>query len=181
MMQVKDVNDAVLYESAKSTTILQVVEEAVCAGANLAGADLDGAYLAGANLARANLAGANLARAYLAGANLARANLDGANLARAYLAGATYGDNVPCTRPPLQILGSRYAVLIFDSHIKIGCELHSIDEWRAYGQRQIEAMDGDDAWTWWLQYRDTILAMADARRYRHQEMEGRGNDPDQKP
>jgi hypothetical protein len=61
----------------------QMVEEAVKAGANLAGANLVGAHLARANLAGANLAGANLA-----GANLVYANLAGANLVYANLAGA---------------------------------------------------------------------------------------------
>ena len=195
MIQIKNRDRAVLYASATAATLRDAVEEAVEKNiflyrASLDGACLDGANLNGASLDRARLNGANLDGASLncaslncASLNCARldgASLNCASLNCARLDGATYGDNVPCTQAPLQLLGSRYDVLVLDRHVKIGCEIHATEEWRAYGQRQIEAMDGDDAWTWWQQYRDTILAMADARRYRLLEMEGRENDPDQR-
>jgi len=56
--------------------------------ANLTGADLDGADLTRADLTGANLTGANLTGANLYGANLTRAYLDGADLTRANLDGA---------------------------------------------------------------------------------------------
>jgi len=164
------------------------------ADANLAGANLADAYLARANLARANLAGAYLAGAYLAdayladaylaranldGANLADANLAGANLAGAYLAGAylagaKIGDDITITRPPLQILGLSYPVLIFDNHIKIGCELHSIAEWQAFDNERIARMDGTRARRFWDRHKTAILCLAasDARGVDTAEVEG---------
>ena len=138
------------------TTLNQAVQKhdnlasANLAGAYLAGANLASAYLAGANLARANLAGANLASANLAGANLASANLTGANLASANLtganlAGATYGDGIPMTKPPLQLNGLRWPVLILDKHMKIGCELHTIIDWFSFDDARIAAMDDGHA------------------------------------
>ncbi|MCK9569288.1 pentapeptide repeat-containing protein [Candidatus Pacearchaeota archaeon] len=88
-----------LYE-CESNSMLETLQEAVKAGANLADASLAGASLAGANLVEANLAGANLAGANLAGANLDGANLYGANLDGASLYGANlaganlYGANL---------------------------------------------------------------------------------------
>jgi len=129
------------------------------AGANLAGAYLDGAYLARAYLAGANLAGANLARAYLARANLAGAYLDGAYLARANLAGATFGDGVTASRGVLQVLGLRWVVTVFDAHMLIGCQMHSLDDWAAFDDRQIAAMDGAHALRFWRQHKTTLLAL----------------------
>ena len=113
------------------------------------------AYLDGANLAGANLARANLARANLAGANLAGANLDGA-----YLADAKISDDITITRTPLQILGLSYPVLVFDQHIKIGCEQHSIAEWAAFDNERIARMDGVRARRFWHRHKAAILAFA---------------------
>ena len=130
------------------------------AGANLAGANLAGAYLAGAYLADANLAGAYLADANLAGANLADANLAGAYLAGAYLAGAKISDDITINCAPLQILGLSYPILIFDQHIKIGCELHSIAEWASFDNERIAQMDGVRARRFWDRHKAAILALA---------------------
>jgi len=160
------------------------------ADANLADADLARAYLAGADLARADLARANLARAYLAGANLARANLAnadlaGANLANAYLAnadlaGADLADadlagaylaranlanakiryGITINRAPIQISGLEYPIIIFDVHMQIGCELHSIAEWATFDNERIAQMDGLRARKFWGRHKAAILALA---------------------
>jgi uncharacterized protein YjbI with pentapeptide repeats len=136
--------------------------DAYLAGANLADANLADANLAGAYLADANLADANLAGAYLAGANLARANLAGANLADAYLAGAKWRDGVVLTRPPIQIFGLKYRVTILDTHMQIGCELHSLAEWAVFDDARIARMDGVASRHFWKAHRDTLLAIAKA-------------------
>jgi uncharacterized protein YjbI with pentapeptide repeats len=138
--------------------------EANLDGANLAGANLAWANLARANLARANLDGAslawaNLARANLAGANLARANLARANLAGANLAGATFGHGVTASRGVLQVLGLRWVVTVFDAHMLIGCQMHSLDDWAAFDDRQIAAMDGAHALRFWRQHKTKLLAL----------------------
>ena len=127
-------------------------------GANLAGAYLDGANLARANLDGANLDGANLARANLVRANLDGANLDGANLDGANLAGAIYGI-ATLTKGILQILGLRWSVMIFDAHIKIGCEFHSTQEWIDFDDEKIAKMDSHAA-EFWKKNRELILLAA---------------------
>ncbi|WP_422366383.1 pentapeptide repeat-containing protein [Pelagibius sp.] len=153
---------------------LAVKADANLAGANLAGANLADANLAGANLAGANLADANLADAYLAGAylaranlaraNLARANLARANLARANLAGANLADakwrkGVTITKAPLQIHGLRWLVYILDTHMQIGCELHSHDEWAGFDDRRILEMEGRTALDFWRDHKAALMAL----------------------
>jgi hypothetical protein len=146
------------------------------AGANLAGANLAGANLARANLTDANLAGANLADAYLARANLAGANLAGANLTDAnltdayltdaYLTGANLTDakwrDLVITKTPLQIGGLKWFVTILDAHMQIGCQLHSLEEWEAFDDRQIAEMDGRDALRFWRENKSMLLGFARA-------------------
>ena len=139
-------------------------------GANLSRADLSGADLSGANLYGANLYGANLSRADLYGANLSRADLSGAdlsgaNLSGADLSGATYGKDIPITKKPIQISGFEpYFIIILDQHMKIGCEIHSFDEWREYDDHRIIEMDGKAALKFWRQNKDILFAVIDANR-----------------
>jgi hypothetical protein len=136
------------------------VKVAVKARANLAGA-----YLAGANLAGANLAGANLADANLADANLAGANLADANLADAKQLGKVKWDAdgvIKTTIPPIQMFGATWPVMVFDGHIKIGCQAHTTAEWKAFTDEQIARMDGASARRFWKQWKTAILALAKA-------------------
>jgi hypothetical protein len=154
----------------------QCVEAAVASRANLAGANLAGANLADANLAGANLADAYLADAYLAGANLADANLAraniadanladaylaDANLADAYLAGAKWPKDAVVPRPPVCIAGLLYRVMLFGSHMQIGCEVHSVREWDAFDDERIVAMYGRNAIEFWRANKSRLLAFRD--------------------
>lgn len=145
--------------------------------ANLSGADLAGAnftdacfalanladaYLAGVNLTGADLRGANLARTNLAGADLTGADLMDANLVRANLTRANLGQDQKATIPPLFILGPTWPVMVTDAHIKIGCEVHTTDEWAGFSDKQICAMDGSDALRFWGRWKEPLLAMARA-------------------
>ncbi len=149
------------------------------AGANLADANLAGAYLARANLAGANLAdanlagaylaGANLAGAYLAGANLAGANLAGANLADAnladaYLARAKIRDGITITKAPIGVYGLAWPVLIYDQHMQIGCEFHSHDEWRGFGDQDWLRMGGKEALHLKYQQFPALIMLCDQHR-----------------
>ena len=108
--------DSSVLFSVETTSLKLAVELAINAGANLAGA----------NLERANLEGV-----YLAGANLERANLEGAYLAGAYLAGAYLAGARGLGKFPLQIGGHRHWLLTTpDGRLRIGCEVHSFEEWR---------------------------------------------------
>jgi hypothetical protein len=46
-----------------------------------------------------------------------------------------------------------------DTHIKIGCELHSISEWESFSDDEIDKMD-DAALAWWRIWKEPILAIA---------------------
>ena len=146
----RDTN-AVLFECeapadlSSGLRMRHALEKATQARANLARANLDGANLARANLARANLDGANLARA-----NLARANLDGAK----------FGDGVTAARGIRQVLGLRWPVTIFDNHMRIGCQLHSLADWATFTKRDIVEMDGTDALLFWRRHKAILLALA---------------------
>lgn len=144
-------------------------------GASLYCADLTGASLYCADLTRADLTGANLTSASLTRADLTRANLysanlkcvsfTGANLAyanftRANLAGADYGAGVPMTRPPVFIYGLMYRLYILDQHIRIGCELHTTDEWASFSNDCIAEMDGKAALRFWREHKGAILTLA---------------------
>ncbi|MCU7840889.1 MAG: pentapeptide repeat-containing protein [Candidatus Thiodiazotropha sp. (ex Troendleina suluensis)] len=153
-------------------------------GANLGGANLDGANLDGANLGGANLYGANLVRANLDGANLDGANLDGAsldganldgasldgaNLDGANLDGAKLTDDITINKTPIQLTGLYYFVIIFDEHMRIGCEFHSLADWFSYDDQRIVDMDGKNAMTFWKQCKEPLLQICIADdRYQHE-------------
>ncbi len=151
----RDTN-AVLFECeapadlSSGLRMRHALEKATQARANLDGANLAGANLAGASLARAGLVWANLDGANLAGANLDRANLDGAK----------FGDGVKAERGIRQVLGLRWPVTIFDNHMRIGCQLHSLADWATFTKRDIVEMDGTDALLFWRRHKAMLLALA---------------------
>ena len=131
-------------------------------GANLCGANLSRANLCGANLYGANLCGANLCGANLCGANLSRANLCGANLSRAYLSGANlYGakiDGEEIKKPPVQIGGLAWDVLITEGFMRIGCQRHTHEAWAEFGPDEIHDMAGN-ATEFWEQWKAILLSI----------------------
>jgi len=131
-------------------------------GANLSGANLSGANLGGANLGGANLCGANLSGANLGGANLGGANLSGANLGGVYLSDAKIRDGITISLIPIQIFNLVWAVSIYDQHMQIGCEFHSLHEWENFTNFEIIAMDGRAAAKFWKAHKDILLGLARA-------------------
>jgi len=124
------------------------------------GNTLSGAHLSGANLSRAylrdaNLSGANLSRAYLRDANLSRADLSRADLRDADLYGADlyganlyganlYGANLygqKIQKAPIQINNLTWGILITEHHMKIGCQVHTHQEWEDFTGDEISNMD----------------------------------------
>jgi hypothetical protein len=108
------------------------------------------------------LEAATKARANLAGANLAGANLDGAYLARANLDGAKWREDITINRAPLQIAGLHWMVYILDQHMQIGCQLHTIAEWRDFDDAAIVDMDGKSALRFWRAHKSALLALAES-------------------
>ena len=126
-------------------------------GANLSGADLSRANLSGANLYGANLSGANLFGANLSGADLSGADLSGADLSRANLYGAKI-DGEEIKKPPVQIGGLTWHVLITESFMRIGCQRHTHEAWAEFGPDEIHDMAGN-ATEFWEQWKAILLSI----------------------
>ena len=110
--------------------------------ANLCGADLCGAYLSGANLCGAYLYGANLYGANLYGADLSRAKIDGEEI----------------KKPPVQIGGLAWDVLITEGFMRIGCQRHTHEAWAEFGPDEIHDMAGN-ATEFWEQWKAILLSI----------------------
>ncbi len=128
--------NAVIF-SAEAASIKDLVVAAVAAKADLCEANLRGADLRGADLCEANLRGADLR-----GADLCEANLRGADLCEADLCGANAEIN---GHRVLQLNGLPYPILITDTHLRAGCQIHTFSAWRKMSPDQIAEMDGDSA------------------------------------
>ena len=117
-------------------------------------ADLRGANLVGADLRGANLYGADLRGADLYGANLYGAGLRGANL---------YG----AKNSPLVINGLSWDVHISGTGMmRIGCQNHSIEDWKSFTDERISQM-ASDALEFWNQHKSMLLGVCDS--YKHTE------------
>ena len=150
------------------------LKEADLKEADLQGADLRGANLQGANLQGANLRGANLEGADLTLACLYRAGLQGSTARGARLSSSmvmvadtmltdwtgTLIDGHPVTKPPIRMLGLPWPILIWDTHMRIGCQCHSHEEWKAFTFNAIAAMD-EKAWSFWTEWKTPLLKMCD--------------------
>jgi hypothetical protein len=144
-------------------------------GADLRGAYLNGAYLNGAHLSGADLSDSDLSGAYLnntdlrnsglrnsdlSGADLHGADLHGADLSGAYLSSEN-GEKIKIKKIPLQIIGLRWDIIVFDSHMKIGCEFHLIKNWVHYDDDRISNMDSY-ALEWWKEHKQMIISFCNA-------------------
>ena len=130
--------------SLETESLKLCIEAAVKSRADLSGAALSGSDLSGSDLSGSNLSGANLYRSDLSGANLS---------------GAKYGV-ATFEKGLIQLLGLKWPVLIFDDHIKIGCEFHTIKEWDEFDDNTIKRMEREDALEFWNKNKAVILALA---------------------
>jgi len=149
LFEIKSKYDGSLIFTLECGSLRLCLEAAVKSGADLTGADLTGA-----DLTRANLTGANLT-----GANLYCTNLTGANLTGADLTRAKYGEGIPLEHAPLILQGTKYQILIMDTHIKIGCKMHSHAEWESFSDKQISEMDSG-ALAWWSEWKGVVLSLS---------------------
>ena len=52
-----------------------------------------------------------------------------------------------------------YVIQIIDTHIKIGCELHTRKEWEKFIDKEILAMDGKKGLKWWKENKKWVLGI----------------------
>jgi hypothetical protein len=131
--------------SLETCNIKLCIEAAVKSGADLMYADLMYADLSGANLRDSDLSGADLSGADLGGAYLSGAYLSGADLSGANLRGAKIRDDIIITKAPIQVIGLKWLITIWDQHMQIGCEFHSHDAWRNFSDDEWLKMGGKEA------------------------------------
>jgi len=156
--EIKNRWDGKLIFKLECKSLKICLEEAIKAKADLGEADLRGADLCGADLGDADLRGADLRDAYLHGAYLRGADLGGADLR-----GADLGGKVKIQKTPLQILGLLWDIIVFDTHLKIGCEFHTIKEWSEFNDDTIKNMD-TRALGFWKESKSFILDFCKANR-----------------
>ena len=95
-------------------------------------------------------------------ANLGDADLRGADLGGANLVDANLGQDQRATITPALIENLHWPIMITDRHIKIGCEVYTTEEWAAFTDKEICALDGSSARKFWDQWKVPLLAMARA-------------------
>jgi hypothetical protein len=128
-------------------------------GAILRGTILRCAILRGATLRGVDLSGADLCNTILCSAILSGTVLCGTILRGADLETATYGDGVIIGNNPMFIDGLTWPVYIFKTHIKIGCQIHSKQEWFEFDDEAIAKME-PRALEFWNKWKKHILWMA---------------------
>ena len=148
-----------------------VLRGAVLSDADLSRADLSRAVLNRADLSRADLSRADLSRADLRGADLSGADLRDASLSGASLSGADLRDaslsGADLSGADLwSVIGNKYQIKSMQLEtysitytaevIQIGCQRHTIDEWRKFDDGTIAGMD-TDAFGWWCKWKDFIF------------------------
>ena len=122
-------------------------------------ADLSRADLSGANLSGANLWGADLRRANLCGANLCRADLSGADLRRADLSGADLW-GVSGEGGYLKTLFLEdYQITYTAEYIQIGCQRHTLEEWKGFDDESIIEMEGEKSLKFWRKWKDQLFIL----------------------
>ena len=106
-------------------------------------------------------------RAYLQGADLRGADLQGADLQGAYLQGADLqgayfydreGTKIVISKQPLSLSGLRWHVIVWDTHMQIGCELHNHAQWAKYDDARIAQMDSG-ALEFWREQKGFLLGL----------------------
>jgi uncharacterized protein YjbI with pentapeptide repeats len=129
-------------------------------GANLRGADLCGANLCGADLCDADLCGADLSGADLCGAHLSGADLCGANLCGADLCDADLCGAAGNMNQLKSMQVNNWPVSYTADRLQIGCQNHSIEEWKNFDDEQIQSMAGG-ALEWWQIWKPVIFNIID--------------------
>jgi len=135
-------------------------------GADLRGADLRGANISGANLRCTNISGADLSGANISGANLRGANINGADLRGADISGADLRGATGNQKEIKTINTTKYTIVFSDEKLAIGCQQHSIEEWKEFTDDEISEMDNGalEWWNRWSAFIFTAIELSDAEK-----------------
>ena len=86
----------------------------------------------------------------------------GADIRGAYLSGAIIFDEIRIEQIPITISTGMYDIIIFDSHMKIGCKFHSLKEWWGFDDKTIIGMGGKRAAEFWKIWKAPLMSICEA-------------------
>ena len=124
-------------------------------GAELGFCNLEWAELCYTNLECANLSFSNLKNADLRYADLSDTDLRGVNLRDVDLSCPNLNRTI-LPESTFIIFGEKYFISIYGDYVRVGCEVHSANEWRQFSKQDIIDM-GDD----WLKFYPRLLDIID--------------------
>jgi len=129
--------------------------------ANMRSADISYANLSYANLSYANLSSVNLSYADLSSTNLSYADLRYANLRYADLSSAdlSHADlryAVGEMKYVKSLQCEKYYISYTSKMLNIGCQSHTIEEWKMFGDDTISRMDSQ-ALEWWQKWKPILM------------------------
>ena len=104
------------------------------------------------NLRKADLWGSNLREADLRGSNLWKADLRGADLT-----GVNLWNTIGNMREIKSMQIDTYCIAWTKNRLQIGCENHSVEEWKNFDDEIIKDMDGGRGLLWWKKWKDIIF------------------------
>ncbi len=126
--------------------VINDVEYNIAPGSNLSYSNLSESNLRGSDLSESNLSESNLSWSNLRGSNLRGSNLRGSNLMGAI------GNMLEIKSLQLETWPITYTA----DRLQIGCQNHSIEEWRGFDDETIETM-AEGAIEFWHKWKDIIL------------------------
>ncbi len=129
-------------------------------GSLLSGADLSGADFSGADLSGVNLKFCDLICTDFRNAKLNYADFRGANLERADLQGSNLNYTVGDMKLIKSMVCDKYQISYTSKMMYIGCQSHSIAEWKDFTDEEIEDMD-DEALEWWTKWKTIIFKIVE--------------------
>jgi hypothetical protein len=69
---------------------------------------------------------------------------------------------VDASKTPIVVSGLAWTVTITDRHMRIGCQYHLLEDWQAFDDRRIAAMDEGGAARFWRDHKATLFALVKA-------------------
>lgn len=64
--------------------------------------------------------------------------------------------NEPIIRIPIFISGLPWDITIMDTKMKIGCEIHTFEEWDNFSKNEILNMEGEESFYFWEEYKESL-------------------------
>jgi len=125
--------------------------------ANFSYARLSGANFRDADLSYANFRDARLSYANFRDADLSYADFRDADLSGANFTGADLKGSLGNMRQIKTLSIDTYHVNYTKHSMQIGCENHSIEEWKSFDDKRILEMEGKKALEFWKKYKDFIF------------------------